>query len=265
MGGGREIVEATRQYSELSDELGEVTFIFLPIVGNFEFFDTYKVSSNIEKEILDFYEDLGIKCKSWGYAGGGGGGGGLENLIEIFRIFYQSLDVILLIGSIIRVVKQYIVLSHHRKIQNSKPRFSIAFKIHSESMIDKIVEKEAGKILENKLSNFLLLTQSLINKLAANYTFIKFDVSIEASLGYPNYILNLNIPDDLRNSNLISRYLSIISGSIKVRNNFRSGYIPSRWRAIKRTDSMLMDSSEQVITEKTYYLFLSSKVLKDYF
>ncbi len=262
MGGGVDIVEETGQYSSLSDELDEISFILLPITGNADFLNVYKLGSNIEKEILAHYKDLGIKCKSSGYAGGGGGG--MESPIEILKILIQNWDLLSLIGSIIRVGRQYIVLSHQRKLQNSKPRFSISFNIHSDSMIDRLGEKEAGKILKRKLNNFLLITQSLINKLALNYTFLAFDVSVGGSLSSPNYIISLNIPDESRNSSLIPRYLNMINGSLKIRNNFRSNFSPTKWVAIKRTDSNLMDSSMQALSNKIYYLFLSSRVLKDY-
>jgi hypothetical protein len=250
-----------------SNDLDTITcYIDFTNLSNFSLLDKDFLLKKFQKETKDFFEDNGIKYKI--EPPGDKGGGGLSSLIEIFKDLWKYKDFLAFFLS----AAQYFIHIFDSFVQNNinsqKPGIEISLIIQSKRKLNqKHLEKFQKWYLSDKISNLLNIGDALCEKLCELHKYLKCDLSIRGIMAENNYMVHFQIPHEYRKNNKISRFLYLIK-NLKIKENRCSDYDFTKWYAIKRTDSKFeIDENSSSIGPKfsKYYLFFSTKIIRDYF
>ena len=163
-----------------------------------------------------------------------------------------------MVGSALKIFKQALI----RDAGRLKPRINISFFIETDCHVYRIDQEELQSIVVNRLANLLSLSSQLKEYLQNDFGAFSFDLSIEARINSKQYTVIFYLQHELINGFNTSRIMRII-GDLKLRNFFHSDYYLTNWHAIKRHDRFDIESGTKI--SPTYYLFLSTRIINDYF
>lgn len=265
MGGGLELFEANQQIEQISEDLNEVKyFIDFPQTSNLALIDISKLYDDLSHDISKYLTSKGIKNSNIGPIGGGGGGGGFLTLWEIVKALLETKSLITFFFSVVSYVKIAITKTSINDVKNIVPRVTLYLSIETKSKIDKIGEKQLEEIFSRRMINLLLAVICLVNYLNRDNEHLYFDFSVSGVIAPRDYTISFSIPHEQRKKIEPSRFLKIIN-KIKIRKSLWSSYKMTNWFAVSRSDTTYSTNKSSAKTKPTYYLFISTRVISDYF
>lgn len=228
-------------------------------------YDRLKLNAIFRKDIKNYCKSNGVNIKILEL---GGGGGGAETLLDIFRFLWQNKGIIGLLVSVPRAIAwiySQIIKKIEGLLEQKKPSIYISFEFRLDDDYTDVEIKELNKIIPEKLTSLIMISDDLINTLTKKNSAFLFDRSFRASVACQSYWIQYSIRNKKWNNVNKFRLLRLFK-AIKIRSSFYSSFDFEKWVLISRTDGWTEISKNAKVssTGRTYYLIVSNKLLKDY-
>lgn len=242
----------------------------ISLSGNNYLFDRVKLHKKFTKEMTQYLKTYGVKYKVEPLSGLGGGGVG-EGLLFLLKTMWDQRGILGVIFTIFRLISNHVFMANFLKlfykVDHTKPRMKIFLRLKTD---DQYGERELNYLngdLINRILNLQGLSEGLFNLLTTNHPLFLFDQEIRASIYSKSFRVLYSIPHEMQNKFNTFRVRRFIQAlRIKDMQDIEYGF-PNNLFAV-RTESKLiynnLGSFMKDRTSKTYYFFISSKVIMDY-
>jgi len=263
MGGGIEMFEEAEELDSVSSDLKRVEFSInftFSSESNVDLFDRVEFYKKLNKQASDYLSHTGVNFIDVGQRGAGGGGGG--TFIAILISALKSFNLPLLFNLLKSTYTKYLE-NDTRKL---RPRIRIYFWIETNKGLTKINVKDFERLASRKLSNLLILANSLCQFLSSKNTYLNCDFSVAVKVDARHSELEFYMNHESRTKKNIDRFLRIIN-NIKVKEGLVSNYSFTNWFAISRFDSksLFSEGALHLKYQRKYYLLFSTRIISDFF
>lgn len=195
-----------------------------------------------------------------------GVGGGEYTIIDILKMILTGVgifsNIVLLLGTIKTACINYL----NGFFNDSKPSISLDFWIETSAQVDKIKRNEFSLMVTEKLSNLLSVSKSLSEYLIMRHKYLDCDFSIGVKILSIDYSAVFLIPSRFQTRFNYSRLLKIIK-NLNIKTGLATNFTFTKWLSILRSEAKVIRTKGKIEQKEQgkYYLFLSSKLMKDYF
>lgn len=233
--------------------------------SNSGFFDSYKIHELFSKEVSLYFDRYGLDYEIIP-SGGMGGGGGSNILIEALRSLWHSKEIIVALIKLIELVfafTTFIKMELTKKINIEKPRITIGLGL----TIDK--DPVYSNIISASIERLIMLKQiadDICNNLRKDHSIFNFDQYLSLTIYSNNFSVNYKLDAGKQNTFNTYRLIRLIK-NLYIKDNVNITYDFTRWNFITRFDDKLNfeNKSKMTMPYKKYYIFLSTRIIEDYF
>lgn len=244
-------IDKIRCYIDLSDD------------GNNIMLNRQKIYSEFSVKITKYFEQYGLAYEILPL---GGKGGGIEKFWDILKFAWENKEFFIIIFTIFKIIghfPEFLTSSLIRIKSSDYPRAFLSLSLETN---DELHDNNLDYWLGKRLINLKHISDGICNELLKDYSLFKFDQSFGLFIQPLKFLIIYTVPSEQRNGFNSSRIIRLFN-SLKVKTNTSINYNFTRWFAIKRIDGTLVleNKSRATRLNKKYYLFLSTRVLSDYF
>lgn len=229
------------------------------------FINRVEIHTLISKDVSGYLKKYGFDFEITPLGGKGGGGGG-DFIAEALRMIRESVNILATLISIFELVKavfKFIGIQMKRHIEKSKPKVQLNFSL----VIDE--DPVYSNVLPASIERLIMLKHILddiCKKLHKKYSLFNFDYSFGISVYVRHFSISYILRAEDRNMFNNFRLMRLLK-SFYIKNNTNITYGFTQWGFISRYDDKLkyIEKTRMRSPNKRYYLFLSTRVISDYF
>lgn len=260
MGGGIKTVTANRNIQNAINDLDTVYCSVDLIFGNNVLFDSTFLFKKFNQEAAKYLKDNGIKYKLEGPAQLGGGG---EGLLAFLKLLWANKAVFTMAVALLKWVFNVVTSPK----LDEKPRATVCLRLVTDSDLKYVENSALEAVLIGRLVNLKNLNDGLCDELQKKYPIFNFDQLIRVTLSDRSFRARYTLLHEQRNVFNRFRLMRLFKG-LRVINKIDREYIFNKLHLIERTDRQTTQQNGAWMSSnksKRYFLFLSARVIKDYF
>ncbi|MBP7966751.1 hypothetical protein KAZ66_00615 [Candidatus Woesebacteria bacterium] len=201
---------------------------------------------------------------------GGMGGGGWESIFQQgFMLAWEHRDIIEMVIAFVKTSRNIINYFSSKVINHTDvkdiPKIVIELSLRTEETYTNGDLLSMNPYFQQKLVNLKLISDNLCNFLKKKYEIFNFDQVFSLYIHSREFHVTFNFPFEKQTKFNTFRLIRLFK-NFQIRDKFYSVYNFINWFLISRDDGgkSIEEGSSRRSPMKKYYLFISTKILSDY-